>query len=175
MRPVSRKSLVASEYQTTCSYGSFVRLIWCYYLLVRIARPMLCNVWNTALRSYVLSDLPFVTTAAAPRLQCKNLVSLQSPLNVTTNHYSFSEKRPVLVRAATDAGESDVEQSETPKPTVKIEEMPLESKQKMIMEQRAKMKLAKKLRQRRKRLVRKRRLRKKGRWPPSKMKKLKNV
>lgn len=53
--------------------------------------------------------------------------------------------------------------------------MPLESKQKMIMEQRARMKLAKKLRQRRKRLVRKRKLRKKGRWPPSKMKKLKNV
>lgn len=53
--------------------------------------------------------------------------------------------------------------------------MPLETKQKMIMEQRAKMKLAKKLRQRRRRLVQKRRLRKKGRWPPSKMKKLKNV
>jgi 50S ribosomal protein 5 len=45
----------------------------------------------------------------------------------------------------------------------------------MIAGQRARMKLAKKLRQRRKRLVRKRRLRKKGRWPPSKMKKLKNV
>nr|CAD1833175.1 unnamed protein product [Ananas comosus var. bracteatus] len=50
-----------------------------------------------------------------------------------------------------------------------------ESKQQMILEQRLKMKLAKKLRLRRKRLVRKRRLRKKGRWPPSKMKKLKNV
>ena len=37
------------------------------------------------------------------------------------------------------------------------------------------MALAKKLRQRRRRLVQKRRLRKKGRWPPSKMKKLKNV
>ena len=57
----------------------------------------------------------------------------------------------------------------------KIEDMPLESKQKMIMEQRARMKLAKKLRQRRKRLLCKRKLRKKGRWPPSKMKKLKHV
>jgi 50S ribosomal protein 5 len=61
------------------------------------------------------------------------------------------------------------------KPVVKIDEMPLESKMTMIAGQRARMKLAKKLRQRRKRLVRKRRLRKKGRWPPSKMKKLKNV
>jgi 50S ribosomal protein 5 len=53
--------------------------------------------------------------------------------------------------------------------------MPLESKQKMILEQRARMKAAKKLRQRRRRLVQKRRLRKKGSWPPSKMKKLKNI
>ncbi|KAK3163425.1 hypothetical protein QOZ80_1AG0003500 [Eleusine coracana subsp. coracana] len=111
----------------------------------------------------------------APSLQCKNLASLQSPLNITASQYSFAEKRPVLVHAATDAGESDAEQPEEPKLVVKIEEMSLESKQKMIMEQRARMKLAKKLRQRRKRLVRKRRLRKKGRWPPSKMKKLKNV
>jgi 50S ribosomal protein 5 len=112
------------------------------------------------------------TTVAARRLQCKNLGPLQSPLNVTANRYSFTDKRPVLVHAAT---ESDAGQPEEPKPAIKIEEMPLESKQKMIMEQRARMKLAKKLRQRRKRLVRKRRLRKKGRWPPSKMKKLKNV
>nr|QDQ70836.1 50S ribosomal protein 5 [Zoysia japonica] len=110
-----------------------------------------------------------------PRLQCKNLGFLKCPLNVTANRYSFTKKRPVLVHATTDAGESDTEQPEESKPAVKIEDMPLESKQKMIMEQRAKMKLAKKLRQRRKRLVRKRRLRKKGRWPPSKMKKLKNV
>ncbi|XP_062208679.1 large ribosomal subunit protein cL37-like [Phragmites australis] len=111
----------------------------------------------------------------APRLQCKNLTSLQSPLNVIAAHSSFTEKRPVLVHAATEASEANAEQPEEPKPATKIEEMPLESKQKMIMEQRARMKLAKKLRQRRKRLVRKRRLRKKGRWPPSKMKKLKNV
>nr|CAB3476922.1 unnamed protein product [Digitaria exilis] len=111
----------------------------------------------------------------APRLQCKNLASLQSHLNVTATCASFVEKRVVLVCATAEGGEADGEQPEEPKPAVKIEEMPLESKQKMIMEQRAKMKLAKKLRQRRKRLVRKRRLRKKGRWPPSKMKKLKNV
>ncbi|CAO2180248.1 unnamed protein product [Urochloa humidicola] len=105
----------------------------------------------------------------ASRLQCKNL------LNITATCLSFAEKRPVVAHATAEGGEADGEQPEEPKPATKIEEMPLESKQKMIMEQRAKMKLAKKLRQRRKRLVRKRRLRKKGRWPPSKMKKLKNV
>jgi 50S ribosomal protein 5 len=103
--------------------------------------------------------------AAAPRLRCQGLPFLQSPL----------KKRLVPVHAAADGGEAGAEQPEEPKPVTKIEEMPLESKQKMIMEQRARMKLAKKLRQRRKRLVRKRKLRKKGRWPPSKMKKLKNV
>ncbi|KAL6626368.1 hypothetical protein ACP70R_030094 [Stipagrostis hirtigluma subsp. patula] len=114
-------------------------------------------------------------SCTAPRLQCNTLASLQSPLNVAATFASSAKKRPVLVHAAAEAGEADAEQPEEPKPVTKIEEMPLESKQKMIMEQRARMKLAKKLRQRRKRLVRKRRLRKKGRWPPSKMKKLKNV
>ncbi|EMS53854.1 Cucumisin [Triticum urartu] len=77
---------------------------------------------------------------------------------------------PYLEAGPTDAAE----QPEKPKPVASIEDMPFESKQQMILEQRARMKVAKKLRQRRKRLVQKRRLRKKGRWPPSKMKKLKN-
>ncbi|ONM31411.1 50S ribosomal protein L40 [Zea mays] len=99
-----------------------------------------------------------------------------SPLNVTATCASFAEKRSAPVHATAEGSEAGAaEQPEEPKPATKIEEMPLESKQKMIMEQRARMKLAKKLRQRRKRLVRKRKLRKKGRWPPSKMKKLKNV
>ncbi|KAK9054856.1 hypothetical protein SSX86_025935 [Deinandra increscens subsp. villosa] len=55
--------------------------------------------------------------------------------------------------------------------SLSVEKLPLESK----LEQKMKMKLAKKIRLRRKRLVRKRHLRKKGRWPPSKMKKNKNV
>uniref|UniRef100_A0A0E0JH35 50S ribosomal protein 5, chloroplastic n=1 Tax=Oryza punctata TaxID=4537 RepID=A0A0E0JH35_ORYPU len=112
------------------------------------------------------------STIPASMLQCKNLSSLQSPLNA-----SFTKKRLVSVHASAEAGaeEAGTDQPEEPKPAVSIETMPLETKQKMIMEQRAKMKLAKKLRQRRRRLVQKRRLRKKGRWPPSKMKKLKNV
>uniref|UniRef100_A0A0D9UZP2 50S ribosomal protein 5, chloroplastic n=1 Tax=Leersia perrieri TaxID=77586 RepID=A0A0D9UZP2_9ORYZ len=113
-----------------------------------------------------------VSTIPATRLHCKSHSSLQSPLNT-----SFTKKRPVSVHASAEAGaeEAGTDKPEEPKPAASIETMPLETKQKMIMEQRAKMKLAKKLRQRRRRLVQKRRLRKKGRWPPSKMKKLKNV
>ncbi|PAN33064.1 hypothetical protein PAHAL_5G536100 [Panicum hallii] len=129
----------------------------------------------SAPRSPGLSAAAASVSYPAPRLQCKGLLFQQNPLNVTAPCASLAEKRLVLVHAATEGGEADAGQPEEPKPVTKIEEMPLESKQKMIMEQRARMKLAKKLRQRRKRLVRKRRLRKKGRWPPSKMKKLKNV
>ncbi|ONI21444.1 hypothetical protein PRUPE_2G065900 [Prunus persica] len=65
--------------------------------------------------------------------------------------------------------------SDTKKEVVPVDKLPLESKLQERLEQKAKMQLAKKIRLRRKRLVRKRKLRKKGRWPPSKMKKLKNV
>jgi 50S ribosomal protein 5 len=58
---------------------------------------------------------------------------------------------------------------------VPVENLPLESKLQERAEQKLRMKLAKKIRLRRKRLLRKRKMRKKGRWPPSKMKKLKNV
>ncbi|KAG9444258.1 hypothetical protein H6P81_015598 [Aristolochia fimbriata] len=86
----------------------------------------------------------------------------------------------VVVRASSEIDGAGAEGSESPpaKPSeesVSFENLPLESKQQMILEQRMKMKLAKKIRLRRKRLVRKRRMRKKGRWPPSKMKKNKNV
>ncbi|KAF5750331.1 hypothetical protein HS088_TW03G00667 [Tripterygium wilfordii] len=57
-------------------------------------------------------------------------------------------------------------------PFVKI---PLESNLQLKLEQKMRMKVAKKVRLRRKKLIRKRRTRKKGQWPPSKMKKLKNV
>ncbi|KAI9161205.1 hypothetical protein LWI28_015414 [Acer negundo] len=74
--------------------------------------------------------------------------------------------------APTDGGEPP---SESNKEVVAVDKLPLESKLQERMEQKMRMKLAKKIRLRRKRLVRKRKLRKKGRWPPSKMKKLKNV
>lgn len=99
------------------------------------------------------------------------------------NHANaFSAKRSVIVRASSEIDGKD-ENNPNPLPpsqgpeeaAVPVENLPLESKLKERMEQKLRMKLAKKIRLRRKRLIRKRHLRKKGRWPPSKMKKLKNV
>ncbi|KAG6621153.1 50S ribosomal protein 5 alpha, chloroplastic [Carya illinoinensis] len=87
----------------------------------------------------------------------------------------------IVVNASSDidatAGEptSNSKEDAENKEVVSVDKLPLESKLQERMEQKLKMKLAKKIRLRRNRLVRKRRLRKKGRWPPSKMKKLKNV
>lgn len=86
----------------------------------------------------------------------------------------------VVVKASSDIGGtsptvSSEPVSDTKKEVVPVDKLPLESKLQERLEQKAKMQLAKKIRLRRKRLVRKRKLRKKGRWPPSKMKKLKNV
>ncbi|KAM1175787.1 hypothetical protein ACFX19_028740 [Malus domestica] len=76
--------------------------------------------------------------------------------------------------AATNEGSEPLPDSKE-KAVVPVDKLPLESKLQEQLEQKKKMQLAKKIRLRRKRLVRKRKLRKKGRWPPSKMKKLKNV
>ncbi|CAK7339926.1 unnamed protein product [Dovyalis caffra] len=86
----------------------------------------------------------------------------------------------VIVRASSDIdGTAPTENSDPPvestEEVASFDKLPLESKLKEREEQKLKMKLARKIRLRRKRLVRKRRMRKKGRWPPSKMKKLKNV
>uniref|UniRef100_A0ACD5VS36 Uncharacterized protein n=1 Tax=Avena sativa TaxID=4498 RepID=A0ACD5VS36_AVESA len=132
------------------------------FLASSSASPPRARALSTA--SAANNVVPF----SAPRLQCKNTASF--------SHVSFAKKMPVTVHATADAGSTDAaEQPEKPKPAASIEDMPLESKQQLILEQRARIKVAKKLRQRRRRLVQKRRLRKKGRWPPSKMKKLKNV
>lgn len=56
-----------------------------------------------------------------------------------------------------------------------LEKLPLDSKLQLKLEHKMRMKISKKIRLRRKKLVRKRRMRKTGRWPPSKMNKLKNV
>ncbi|KAJ6304351.1 hypothetical protein OIU77_018089 [Salix suchowensis] len=86
----------------------------------------------------------------------------------------------VVVRASSDIdGTAPTETREPPveskEEVVSVDKLPLESKLQEREEQKLKMKLARKIRLRRNRLVRKRRMRKKGRWPPSKMKKLKNV
>lgn len=87
----------------------------------------------------------------------------------------------IIVRASSDidgAGSeppSGSKEEAESKEVVPVEKLPLESKLQERMEQKLRMKMAKKIRLKRKRLLRKRRMRKKGRWPPSKMKKLKNV
>ncbi|KAJ4905045.1 hypothetical protein Rs2_18996 [Raphanus sativus] len=121
-----------------------------------------------------------VSSFASPVLGLKpNTVETKNRVSLSAYSLSISNGRAAIVKAAASSGvdgAAEPESSEEPPKTV--DKLPLESKEakeKLLLEQRMKMKLAKKIRLRRKRLVRKRKLRKKGRWPPSKMKKLKNV
>lgn len=107
--------------------------------------------------------------------------AVESKSRVSLN-LSISHGRAAVVKAAASGVDGvEPESNEDSKPVVAavpVDKLPLESKEakeKLLLELRLKMKLAKKIRLRRKRLVRKRRMRKKGRWPPSKMKKNKNV
>ncbi|XP_047318737.1 50S ribosomal protein 5, chloroplastic [Impatiens glandulifera] len=106
------------------------------------------------------------------------LILARPPIHGLMFHNSFlipKGKRDLIIVKATD-GVDGIEQTE-PEPAavseggenVQVQDLPLESKQQMLLEQKLKMKLAKKIRMRRKRLVSKRRLRKKGKWPPSKI------
>ncbi|KAL0453289.1 UNVERIFIED_CONTAM: 50S ribosomal protein 5 alpha, chloroplastic [Sesamum latifolium] len=96
--------------------------------------------------------------------------------------FVLNSRGALIVKASSDVDGtgSTTPESATPPPdskeeSVPVENLPLESKLQLKLEQKLKMKMAKKIRLRRKRLVRKRHLRKKGRWPPSKLKKNKNV
>ncbi|KAJ1404508.1 hypothetical protein SESBI_26493 [Sesbania bispinosa] len=132
----------------------------------------------TPLHSPSSSTFP-VSTSPISRVQvglppkCLNGVRISTPFVVQRR------KNAIFVVAASDGadGATSPEEGESKKEdaVVPVDKLPLESKLKERDEQRLKMKLAKKIRLRRKRLLRKRKLRKKGRWPPSKMKKLKNV
>ncbi|XP_022642057.1 50S ribosomal protein 5, chloroplastic-like, partial [Vigna radiata var. radiata] len=86
-------------------------------------------------------------------------------------------KGALIVFAAVDGSSSPAEAlplaASEKESGISVDKLPLESKVKEREEQKLRMKLAKKIRLRRKRLLQKRKLRKKGRWPPSKMKKLK--
>ncbi|MQM00234.1 hypothetical protein Taro_032959 [Colocasia esculenta] len=92
---------------------------------------------------------------------------------------SISGKRKLITHASSATDGTDSSNADAPKEgeedSASVESLPLETKLQLKLEQKLKMKLAKKIRLRRKRLVRKRMMRKKGRWPPSKMKKNKNV
>ena len=111
-----------------------------------------------------------------------NPKTIESKNRVSLSAYNLRKRngRSTIVKAAASRvdGAEPKSNEEPPKTVVSVDKLPLESKEakeKQLLEQRMKMKLAKKIRLHRKRLVRKRKLRKKGRWPPSKMKKLKNV
>ncbi|KAJ0245848.1 50S ribosomal protein 5 [Hirschfeldia incana] len=125
-----------------------------------------------------------VYSFASPVFSLKpNTVESKNRVFLSAYSLSISNGRSAIVKAAASGvdGAEPESTEETPKTVaadVPVDKLPLESKEakeKQLLEQRMKMKLAKKIRLRRKRLVRKRKLRKKGRWPPSKMKKLKNV
>ncbi|KAI3770915.1 hypothetical protein L6452_02063 [Arctium lappa] len=94
--------------------------------------------------------------------------------------HGLKQRGAMIMKASSEIDGAEPESTTPPPPETKdeslsVEELPLESKLQLKLDQKVKMKLAKKIRLRRKRLVRKRHLRKKGRWPPSKMKKNKNV
>ncbi|MED6188481.1 hypothetical protein PIB30_086385 [Stylosanthes scabra] len=118
------------------------------------------------------------------RVQLRPLVGVPTKcLNFVPIRTIPSQGRSRVVVAAAADGAAPAEGGSSPPPppegekkeSTAVDKLPLESKLKEREEQSLRMKMAKKIRLRRKRLVRKRRLRKKGRWPPSKMKKLKNV
>ncbi|XP_057970764.1 large ribosomal subunit protein cL37 [Malania oleifera] len=89
------------------------------------------------------------------------------------------ERSQMIAKASSDINEIGIDggdaSSESEEEVLPVDKLPLESKLQQRLEQKMRMKIAKKIRLRRKRLLRKRRMRKKGRWPPSKMKKNKNV
>ncbi|GFY82742.1 plastid-specific 50S ribosomal protein 5 [Actinidia rufa] len=106
--------------------------------------------------------------------------SLKGPqINRWSSSFVLKERSAVIVKASFETdGVGPGPDGADPPPSevaVPVENLPLESKLELKLEQKMRMKLAKKIRLRRKRLVRKRHLRKKGRWPPSKLKKNKNV
>lgn len=97
-----------------------------------------------------------------------------TPLSVSRRGYLPIRAAPKVVGVgpAADGPEPAAERKEM---VVPVEGLPLESKLQERMDQKMMMKMAKKIRLRRNRLLSKRHLRKRGRWPPSKMRKLKNV
>ncbi|XP_042488041.1 50S ribosomal protein 5 alpha, chloroplastic isoform X2 [Macadamia integrifolia] len=122
------------------------------------------------------------TAIEATRSQNKYIALQPKPFNgiqiFTSTPTGVPAGRILTVRASIDTDgmspEDDGPPGEDKEETVSVENLPLESKLQLKLEAKLRMKLAKKIRLRRKRLVRKRQLRKKGRWPPSKMKKNKN-
>ncbi|KAM5546503.1 hypothetical protein ABKV19_002436 [Rosa sericea] len=121
---------------------------------------------------------PSNVTAAIYRMHMNPIIDThpKSFNGVRLNMSTVAKKSvSLVVKASSDPIEGAEAPSDSKDEVVPVDKLPLESKLQERLEQKTRMKLAKKIRLRRKRLVRKRKLRKKGRWPPSKMNKLKNV
>ncbi|CAK9144242.1 unnamed protein product [Ilex paraguariensis] len=127
------------------------------------------------------SFAPILAITANPFYRLQHKPSGPQLFDILRVHVPFVPKGRgvMIVKASSDVDGMVVNgpepSSESDEENMPIENLPLESKLQLKLEQKMKMKLAKKIRLRRKKLVRKRRLRKKGRWPPSKLKKNKNV
>lgn len=126
------------------------------------------------------TNLSILNPLSVSRLQIKPIDLHAKSFNGVRFQMPFVVNRScsVVVKASSDGTgptESTEASADGKEEAVSVDKLPLESKLQERAEQKLRMKLAKKIRLRRKRLVRKRKLRKKGRWPPSKMKKLKNV
>ncbi|XP_022743519.1 50S ribosomal protein 5, chloroplastic-like [Durio zibethinus] len=128
--------------------------------------------------SSVSSCSKFFPIAVLPiyRMRLKAIDHPPSKCLIATQFVPNKKRLAMTVKASSASTDGEAQlPAETKKEALPVERLPLESKMQQMMEQKMRMKLAKKIRLRRKRLVRKRKMRKKGRWPPSKMKKLKNV
>uniref|UniRef100_A0A5B7BJM5 50S ribosomal protein 5 n=1 Tax=Davidia involucrata TaxID=16924 RepID=A0A5B7BJM5_DAVIN len=143
--------------------------------LLLVSTPLFSASSSSSVSALAITVNPFSRLHKASiglRPKSSNALQIHTP-------FILKERGAVIVRASSsmdgtglDGGEPS---SESEEENVPIGNLPLESKLQLKLEQKMRMKLAKKIRLRRKKLVRKRHLRKKGRWPPSKMKKNKNV
>ncbi|KAL6124788.1 hypothetical protein ACLB2K_077297 [Fragaria x ananassa] len=122
-----------------------------------------------------VSSRPSNVTAATHRMHMNPMIEPHPKCCSGVRLHMPMVARKSIVKASSDPTEGAEAPSDIKKEAVPVDKLPLESKLQERLEQKSRMKLAKKIRLRRKRLVRKRKLRKKGRWPPSKMNKLKNV
>ncbi|XVF66121.1 hypothetical protein PTKIN_Ptkin10aG0009300 [Pterospermum kingtungense] len=133
--------------------------------------PSLSSPVSSCSTSLPIAGLP------VPRLRLKSFDHLNpSKCSIGAQFVPNAKIMVMTVKASSASTDGEPQPpEESKKEALPVEQLPLESKMQQMMEQKMKMKLAKKIRLRRKRLVRKRKMRKKGRWPPSKMKKLKNM
>ncbi|XP_030525819.1 50S ribosomal protein 5 alpha, chloroplastic-like [Rhodamnia argentea] len=147
---------------------------------------------TTSLKSTSLALLPS-STSSSPSSRASSLPATTPPssslslLNAEPSHchlnyvralgarmISPAKRRVVMLIKPTDVGETAQDDGEycldTDLDSLPFDTCWLEAKLQLKLDQKMRMKVPKRIRLRRKKLVRKRRMRKRGRWPPSKMK-----